>query len=71
MSDNETKRASLIKLVNRIQNESGCIIDLDALISQFENAVPNAEASHWIFDPPDGSRKTPEEIVDFALRPKK
>ncbi|MEM9409826.1 MAG: hypothetical protein AAGA30_01860 [Planctomycetota bacterium] len=71
MSDStQKKRTSLIKLVERIQTESGCIVDLDALISQFEKAAPNAEASQWIFDPPDGRRKTPEEIVDFALTKK-
>lgn len=43
------------------------MIDLDALITEFENAVPNKSASQWIFDSPDGKRKTPEEIVDHAL----
>ena len=62
------KKQSLIKLVHRIQTESGCMIDLDGLIGQFEESVPNPEASRWIFDPPDGKRKTPEEIVERALK---
>lgn len=62
-------KEDLIRLVSRIQNESGCIVDLDALINKFEQSVPNPTASQWIFDPPDGKRKTPAEVVEIALSP--
>lgn len=61
------QREKLLRLVNRIQNESGCIVDVDALIDQFERAVPNPAASQYLFDPPDGKSRTPDEIVDIAL----
>ena len=60
-------KEDLIRLVDRIRNESGCIVDLDALINQFERAVPNSEASRLIFDPPDGKRRSAAEIVDLAM----
>lgn len=63
----EPTREELIRLVDRIQNESGCMVDLDALITKFERAVPNPSVSQWIFDPPDGKRKTPAEIVQLAF----
>ena len=63
----QTDREMLIRLVNRIQNESGCIVDLDALINKFEKSVKYPSASRLIFDPPDGRRRSPEEIVDVAL----
>lgn len=64
---NSARREKLVRLVTRIQSESGCIVDVDALIEQFEQAVPNSAASQYLFDPPDGKPRTPDEIVDIAL----
>ena len=66
-SKGKPSKDDLIRLVDRIQNESGCIVDLDSLITRFEQSVPNPEISAWIFDPPDGKRKSPEEIVNLAF----
>ena len=60
-------RAGLIRLVEHIIKSSGCIMDVDALLTQFDNNVPMPEASRMIFDPPDGRRRSAEEIVDFAM----
>ncbi len=70
MAQSETdpaRREKLVRLVNRIQTESGCIVDVDALIDQFEQAVPNPAASQYLFDPPDGKPRTPDEIVAIAM----
>ena len=60
-------REQLVRLVDRIQNESGCIVDVDSLITQFEQSVPNPAASQLIFDSPSGRRLTPQEIVSVAF----
>ena len=66
MSTTPTKE-DLIRLVGQIQNGSGCMIDMDALLTKFERSVPNPAVSQWIFDPPAGKRKTPAEIVELAF----
>ena len=66
-SSKNLDRAALIKLVNQIMNSSGCMIDVDGLISTFEENVPYPDAGQLIFHPPSGKALTAEQIVDQAL----
>ena len=61
-------REQLIQLVEHIMNASGCVTDLDALLSQFEANVDYPNAGALIFNPPGGKFMTATEIVDVALR---
>ena len=60
-------REELIRLVEHIMSASGCIVDLDALLNQFEENVGHPNASELIFNPPSGKKMTAEEIVDAAM----
>ncbi len=60
-------REELVRLVQHIMTVSGCVVDLDALLNQFESNVAYPNASELIFNPPSGKRMTAEEIVDLAL----
>ena len=66
-SSKNLDRVALIKLVNQIMNSSGCMIDVDGLISTFEKNVPYPDAGQLIFDPLSGKALTAEQIVDQAL----
>jgi len=46
---------------------SGCIVDVDALLSRLEQNVPHPNVSELIFNPPSGKAMTAEQIVDLAL----
>jgi hypothetical protein len=63
-------REELVRLVKHIMSSSGCVIDLDALLNQFESNVKYPNASELIFNPPSGRRMTAEEIVEIAVRGK-
>ena len=60
-------REELIRLVKHIMSASGCVIDLDALLNQFDTNVSYPNASELIFNPPSGKQMTAEEIVDIAI----
>jgi ribosomal protein S7 len=60
-------RDELIRLVQHIMTTSGCVVDLDALLNQFESNVNYPNASELIFNPPSGKKLTAEQIVDLAL----
>ena len=60
-------RPELERLVEKIRKESGCIVDLDALISRFEANVQNPSASRWIFESPTGRLLSAREVVDRAM----
>ncbi|MCH2181278.1 MAG: hypothetical protein MK108_04665 [Mariniblastus sp.] len=60
-------RPELERLVEKIRNESGCIVDLDALITRFEANVQHPSASRLIFESPTGRLLTAREVVDRAL----
>ena len=47
-------RDELIRLVQHIMTTSGCVVDLDALLNEFESNVKLPQASELIFNPPDG-----------------
>ena len=63
-------RQDLERLVEKIRNESGCIVDLDALISRFEQNVRRPSASRLIFESPSGRLLSPSEVVAEAMRQK-
>jgi hypothetical protein len=46
---------------------SGCVVDVDALLSRLEQDVPHPNVSELIFNPPSGKAMTAEQIVDLAL----
>lgn len=60
-------REELVRLVNHIMSVSGCVVDLDALLNQFEANVGYPNASELIFNPPSGKALSAEEIVAIAL----
>jgi hypothetical protein len=60
-------RDELIRLVQHIMTTSGCIVDVDALLSKLESNVPHPNVSELIFNPPSGKAMTAEQIVDEAL----
>jgi len=60
----------LVKLVQKIRGSSGCIIDLDSLISRFEANVKHPEHSRLIFESDTGRVLPAEEVVTRAV-PKK
>ena len=60
-------RSELERLVEKIRKESGCIVDLDALISRFEANVDHPSASRWIFESPTGRLLSAREVVDRAM----
>lgn len=60
-------REELIRLVDHIMTTSGCIVDVDALLSRLEQNVPHPNVSELIFNPPSGKAMTAEQIVDLAL----
>ena len=60
-------RDELILLVQHIMTTSGCIVDVDGLLSKLEANVPHPNVSELIFNPPSGKAMTAEEIVDEAL----
>ncbi|MEE2825130.1 MAG: hypothetical protein VYE64_00725 [Planctomycetota bacterium] len=61
-------RSELERLVEKIRKESGCIVDLDALISRFEANVHHPSASRWIFESPTGRLLSAREVVDRAMQ---
>lgn len=61
-------RKDLVRLVEKIRNESGCIVDLDALITRFEQNVNQPSASRLIFESPTGRLLPANEVVDLAMR---
>ncbi len=63
-------RAALIRLVNHIMTTSGCVVDVDGLISTFESNVPHPDPSSLIFNPPSGKALTAAEVVEIALSEK-
>lgn len=60
-------RDELIRLVQHIMTTSGCVVDLDALLNEFESNVDYPNASELIFNPPSGKKMTATEIVDLAF----
>ena len=60
-------RLELERLVEKIRNESGCIVDLDALISRFEANVHQPSASRLIFESPTGRLMSAREVVEAAM----
>ncbi len=56
----------LVSLVRMIRQSSGCIVDLDALISRFENNVIRPQCSEYIFNSDTGPLLSPEEVVQKA-----
>jgi hypothetical protein len=60
-------RDELIRLVQHIMTTSGCVVDLDALLNEFESNVNLPQASELIFNPPDGKHLTAQQVVDLAL----
>ncbi len=60
-------REELVRLVEHIMSVSGCVVDLDALLNQFEANVEYPNASELIFNPPSGKKMSAEEIVDIVL----
>ena len=56
----------LVQLVSRIRTASGCMIDLDGLLGEFEDNVVDASASQLIFNSPEGRTLSPEEVVARA-----
>ena len=63
-------RQALERLVEKIRNESGCIVDLDALISRFEENVNQSSASRFIFESPTGRLLPANEVVNLAMKDK-
>lgn len=68
-TEGKLDRDALIRLVQHIMTTSGCVVDVDGLISTLESNVPHADPSGLIFNPPSGKAMTAEEIVDIALKP--
>lgn len=60
----------LIQMVKTIRQSSGCMMDLDGLLSKFEAAVENPSVSEFIFVPCAGQLLAPEEVVARA-KPKR
>ena len=60
-------RDALIRLVQHIMTTSGCVVDVDGLISTLEANVSHPDPSSLIFNPPSGKAMTAAEIVDIAL----
>lgn len=60
----------LIQLVKQIRTASGCRVDLDGLLGQFEKHVKNASASELIFHSPSGRLLTAEQVVEKAMQAK-
>lgn len=67
MDMSKLNREELIRLVDHIMTTSGCIVDVDALLSRLEQNVPHPNVSELIFNPPSGKAMTAEQIVDLAL----
>lgn len=67
MKSKKLNRDDLIRLVDRIMNSSGCIVDVDGLLNQFEANVTMRNAGELIFNPPEGRKLSAVEIVDRAL----
>lgn len=63
-------RDALIELVQDIMTTSGCVVDVDGLISTLEAHTPHPDPSRLIFNPPSGKAMTATEIVDIALSTK-
>lgn len=59
-------RDELIKLVNEIKTSSGTEQEVDELLEQFMNNVPDPTASDYIFAK-EYEHFTTEQIVDKAL----
>ena len=66
-SSQKLDRQSLINLVDNIMTTSGCVVDVDALISTLEKNTPHPDPGSLIFNPPSGRAMTATEIVDLAL----
>ncbi|MEM7455033.1 MAG: hypothetical protein AAF456_11845 [Planctomycetota bacterium] len=60
-------RDELVRMVDHVMKTSGCIVDVDGLISQLEKHLPGCDIGRLIFDPPDGKRLSAAEIVERAL----
>jgi len=60
-------RDALISLVHNIMTTSGCVVDVDGLISTLEANTPHPDPSSLIFNPPSGKAMSATEIVDIAL----
>lgn len=60
-------RDELIRLTDHIMTTSGCVVDVDALLSKLESNVPHPNVSELIFNPASGRAMTAAEIVDEAL----
>ncbi|MCH2179055.1 MAG: hypothetical protein MK106_09645 [Mariniblastus sp.] len=61
-------REDLVRLVEKIRRESGCIVDLDALISRFEANVRDPASSAFIFESPTGRLLSATEVVERAMK---
>ncbi len=61
------EREDLVRLVEKIRRESGCIVDLDSLLSRFEKNVLDPASSKLIFESPSGRLLSAEEVVDRAM----
>ncbi len=57
----------LVRLVQHIMTTSGCVVDLDALLNEFESNVSYPNAAELIFNPPSGKRMSAEEVVNLAM----
>jgi hypothetical protein len=66
--DKNLDRDALIRLVQHIMTTSGCVVDVDGLISTLEANVPHPDPSGLIFNPPTGRAMTATEIVDIAMK---
>ena len=61
-------REELVRLVEKIRRESGCIVDLDALLSRFEENVRDPSSSVFIFESPTGRLLPAAEVVERAMK---
>ena len=61
-------REDLVRLVEKIRRESGCIVDLDALLSRFEANVRDPASSAFIFESPTGRLLSATEVVERAMK---
>ena len=61
-------REELVRLVEKIRRESGCIVDLDALLSRFEANVRDPASSAFIFESPTGRLLSATEVVERAMK---
>ena len=64
----QLNREELIRLVQHIMTTSGCVVDVDGLLSKLESNVRHPNISELIFNPPSGKAMTASEIVDEALK---